>query len=400
MEAARAVKAAGAHILRGGAFKPRTQPVRLPGAMGEKGLHILGSGPRGDRPADRHRGDGRRATSSSSPDYADILQIGARNMQNFTLLDEVGQAGKPVLLSAASRRTIEEWLLAAEYILSHGNRDVILCERGIRTFETATRNTLRHQRDPARQAAVATCRSSPTRATARASGTSSSPMALAAIAAGADGLMIEVHPNPDHALSDGAQSLTPKNFGILSRDKEGGGGAGPQAGGAGGTGSAGGTQGELEPKRIRTNKRAGRVMTRPYIRLLHRRRDRDRLVLRDGPLDLVDEVALQPEQRVGVRHAFGSGITRPSWWKNCTEVLAREPGSRYLLRGNADGFRVLSPSCGACLSHSRVRREQHEAFVARGVEQRGSLSVSEILQDDALQFGAFGVVGCRIWRPS
>ena len=141
--------------------------------------------------------------------HADILQIGARNMQNFTLLDEVGKAKKPVMLKRGIA-TIEEWLLAAEYILSHGNPDVILCERGIRTFETATRNTFDVGAIPlVKRLSHLPVIGDPSHATG---GTWSRPVGLAAIAAGADGLQIEVHPEPDHALSDGAQSLTPANF--------------------------------------------------------------------------------------------------------------------------------------------------------------------------------------------
>ena len=143
--------------------------------------------------------------------YADIIQIGARNMQNFVLLEEAGKTGKPVLLKRAMAGTIEEWLLASEYILSQDNPNVILCERGIRTFETATRNTLDLN-------AIALVKrlshlpviSDPSHGTGK--WYLVKPMTMASIAVGADGLIIEVHPNPDHALSDGAQSLTPGNF--------------------------------------------------------------------------------------------------------------------------------------------------------------------------------------------
>ncbi|MEX1157767.1 MAG: 3-deoxy-7-phosphoheptulonate synthase, partial [Thermomicrobiales bacterium] len=143
--------------------------------------------------------------------FADVLQIGARNMQNFSLLDEIGKAGKPCMLKRGLSGTIEEWLLAAEYILSHGNRDVILCERGIRTFETATRNTFDVNAIPlVKKLSHLPVIGDPSHATGK--WYLVEPVGLAAIAGGADGLIVEVHPNPDHALSDGAQSLTPENF--------------------------------------------------------------------------------------------------------------------------------------------------------------------------------------------
>jgi 3-deoxy-7-phosphoheptulonate synthase len=212
MEAARAVKAAGGHILRGGAFKPRTSPYAFRG-HGEKGLHILAAA-RAETglPIITEVMDSRDVALVAK--HADILQIGARNSQNYTLLDEVGRSGKPVLLKRGIASTIEEWLLAAEYILSHGNRDVILCERGIRSFETATRFTFDVNAIPlVKKLSHLPLFGDPSHATGK--WDLVEPVSLAAIAAGADGLEIEVHPNPDHALSDGAQSLTPKNFAKL-----------------------------------------------------------------------------------------------------------------------------------------------------------------------------------------
>src|SRR5437867_1873381 len=212
LEAARAVKEAGGHILRGGAFKPRTSPYAFRG-HGERGLHILAAARQETGlPVITEVMDPRDVELVAS--YADILQIGARNMQNFVLLDEVGKAKKPVLLKRGISASVEEWLLAAEYVLSHGNRDVILCERGIRTFETATRFTFDVNAIPlVKQLSHLPVIGDPSHATGK--WDLVEPVALAAIAAGADGLEVEVHPNPDHALSDGAQSLTPKNFAKL-----------------------------------------------------------------------------------------------------------------------------------------------------------------------------------------
>ena len=209
METARAIKAAGGHILRGGAFKPRSSPYAFRG-HGEKGLHILAQArEETGLPIITEVMDPRDVELVAQ--HADILQIGARNSQNFTLLDEVGKAGKPVLLKRAISGTIEEWLLAAEYILSHGNRDVILCERGIRTYETATRFTFDINAIPlVKRLTHLPIIADPSHATGK--WQLVEPVALGALAAGADGLIIEVHPNPDHALSDGAQSLTPANF--------------------------------------------------------------------------------------------------------------------------------------------------------------------------------------------
>ena len=214
-EAARGVREGGAHILRGGAFKPRSSPYSFQG-LGVPGLQLL-------QQAGREFGMPVITELLSVRDveavaeYSDILQIGARNMQNFVLLEEAGKTGKPVMLKRALAGTIEEWLLAAEYILSQGNPNVILCERGIRTFETATRNTL----DLNAIALVKRLSHLPV-VSDPSHGTGHwylvRPMAMASIAVGADGLMIEVHPNPDHALSDGAQSLTPANFAALMRE--------------------------------------------------------------------------------------------------------------------------------------------------------------------------------------
>jgi len=212
MVAARAVKAAGGHILRGGAFKPRSSPYAFRG-HGEKALHILAAA-RAETglPIITEVMDARDVDLVAT--HADILQIGARNMQNFTLLDEVGKAKKPVMLKRGMSGTIEEWLLAAEYILSHGNPDVILCERGIRTFETATRNTFDVNAIPlVKRLSHLPVIGDPSHATGK--WYLVEPVGLAAIAAGADGLQVEVHPNPDQALSDGAQSLTPENFARL-----------------------------------------------------------------------------------------------------------------------------------------------------------------------------------------
>ncbi|MCH7836276.1 MAG: 3-deoxy-7-phosphoheptulonate synthase [Chloroflexi bacterium] len=209
MVAARAVKAAGAHMLRGGAFKPRTSPYAFRG-HGEKGLKILAAA-RAETglPIVTEVMDARDVDLVAR--YADVLQIGSRNMQNFSLLDEVGKAQKPVLLKRGMWATIEEWLLAAEYILSHGNRDVILCERGIRSHETATRFTFDITAIPlVKRLSHLPIIADPSHATGK--WYLVPPIALAAVAAGVDGIIIEVHPNPDHALSDGAQSLTPANF--------------------------------------------------------------------------------------------------------------------------------------------------------------------------------------------
>ena len=209
---AHVVKAAGANILRGGAFKPSTSPYSFRG-MGEEGLKLLAkAGKATGMPV---------ITEVMSPAdvnlvaaYADILQVGARNMQNFFLLDEVGRSGKPVMLKRGLAATIQEWLLSAEYILSHGNNNVLLCARGIRTFETYTRNTMDLDAIPIiKKLSHLPIIADPSHGTGK--WYLVTPMALAAIAAGADGLMVEVHHQPDTALKDGAQSLTFENFNKL-----------------------------------------------------------------------------------------------------------------------------------------------------------------------------------------
>ena len=209
MSTARAVKAAGATVLRGGAFKPSTSPYGFRG-LGEEGLKLLAQ-------AKQETGLPLVTEVLTPGDielvlrYADILQVGARNMQNFILLDEVGKAKKPVLFKRGLSATIEEWLLAAEYILSQGNREVILCERGIRTFETYTRNTLDISAIPTiHKLSHLPIIADPSHGTGR--WDLVTPLALAAVAAGANGVMIEVHPTPETALKDGAQSLTFENF--------------------------------------------------------------------------------------------------------------------------------------------------------------------------------------------
>lgn len=209
---AAAVAKAGATVMRGGAYKPRTSPYSFQG-LGEEGLKIL------RRAADAHG----LAVVSEVMDtqqvelvarYADILQLGARNMQNYSLLREVGHIDKPVLLKRGLASTIEEWLMSAEHILSNGNAQVILCERGIRTFETYTRNTLDLNAIPVvKELSHLPVLVDPSHGTGIRNKVA--PMARAAIAAGADGLLIEVHHDPDHALSDGPQSLYPEQYSEL-----------------------------------------------------------------------------------------------------------------------------------------------------------------------------------------
>jgi 3-deoxy-7-phosphoheptulonate synthase len=207
--AAAAVKRAGAKILRGGAFKPRSSPYSFQG-LGEEGLRML----RGA--ADRHRLKLVSEVMDISQldlmvKYSDILQVGARNMQNYTLLRELGHARTPVLLKRGISATIEEWLLSAEYILAGGNMAVMLCERGIRTFESYTRNTLDISAIPVvRKLSHLPILVDPSHGTGLRDKVA--PMARAAVAAGADGLLIEVHHDPDRAMSDGAQSLFPAQF--------------------------------------------------------------------------------------------------------------------------------------------------------------------------------------------
>ncbi len=209
---AQEVKAAGATVLRGGAFKPRTSPYEFRG-LGEEGLRILAE----------VAGEVRMpiVTEVMAPDdvdlvsrYADILQIGSRNMQNFVLLDEVGRTRKPILLKRGLSSNIQEWLLAAEYVLVQGNEQVILCERGIRTFENYARNTMDINAIPiVEKVSHLPVIADPSHASGK--WYLVPPLALAAVAAGADGLIIEVHPNPDLALVDGPQSLTFENFRLL-----------------------------------------------------------------------------------------------------------------------------------------------------------------------------------------
>ena len=208
-EAAEIVKKGGAQFLRGGAYKPRTSPYSFQG-LEEKGLEFM---------AEAGEKFGLKVVTEVTvveavdkvTHYADMLQVGARNMQNFGLLKAVGKSGKPVLLKRGLAATLDEWLNAAEYIMNEGNPHVVLCERGIRTYETYTRNTL----DLSAVAAVKHLSHLPI-IVDPSHGTGKwrmvKPMAFAAIAAGADGLMMEVHPNPAKALSDGPQSLTPENY--------------------------------------------------------------------------------------------------------------------------------------------------------------------------------------------
>jgi 3-deoxy-7-phosphoheptulonate synthase len=209
---ARAVKEAGADMLRGGAFKPRTSPYAFQG-LGLKGLKILEKArDETGLPIVTEVLDTRDV--SWVAEYADVLQIGARNMQNFSLLKEVGKVNRPVLLKRGMHSTIEEWLNCAEYILNDGNPDVILCERGIRTFETYTRNTLDLSAVPAvKELTHLPVITDPTHGTGRLS--LITPMSLASVACGADGMIVEVHRNPQEALSDKEQALTPLQFGTL-----------------------------------------------------------------------------------------------------------------------------------------------------------------------------------------
>jgi len=212
LETAHMVKEAGAHLLRGGAFKPRTSPYSFQG-LGEEGLQYL---------AEAREATGLAVvTEVMAPEqvslvarYADVLQIGTRNMQNYALLHAVGESGMPVLLKRGMMSTIEELLMSAEYILSHGNRRVMLCERGIRTFETYTRNTLDINAVPVlKELTHLPVIVDPSHATGKWHLVNA--VSKAAVAAGADGLLIEVHPNPEQALSDGAQSLRPNRFAEL-----------------------------------------------------------------------------------------------------------------------------------------------------------------------------------------
>ena len=212
---AEGVKGAGAHLLRGGAFKPRTSPYAFQG-LEEEGLRLLA--------AARKETGLPVVTEVLEPDkvgvvaeYADVLQIGARNCQNFSLLKEVGQCGKPVLLKRGMATTIKEFLLSAEYVLAGGNPNVILCERGIRTFETTTRYTLDLNAVPViKKLSHLPVIVDPSHGTGHWEYVA--PMAKAGIACGADGLLIEVHNRPEEALSDGPQSLKPDKFAKLMRE--------------------------------------------------------------------------------------------------------------------------------------------------------------------------------------
>jgi len=215
LEAAEVVKAGGGVALRGGAFKPRSSPYSFQG-LGEEGLKYLAEArKKTGLPIVTELLDTRDVGLVAK--YADVIQIGARNMQNFELLKEVGKLKKPVLLKRGLSSTIEELLMSAEYILSEGNRNVILCERGIRTFETYTRNTLDLNAIPViKKLSHLPVVVDPSHGTGK--WDLVGPMAKAAIAAGADGLMLEVHPKPDEALSDGSQSLKPEVFNQLMRE--------------------------------------------------------------------------------------------------------------------------------------------------------------------------------------
>lgn len=213
--AARMVKEAGATMLRGGAFKPRTSPYSFQG-LAEEGLRLLAvARAETGLPVVTEVMDTEDVELVA--EYADMLQIGARNMQNFPLLKEAGRSGKPVLLKRGLSATIEEWLMAAEYIISAGNPNVVLCERGIRTFETATRNTLDLNAVPVvKELSHLPIIVDPSHGTGK--WRYVTPMARAAVAAGADGLMVEVHPDPENAVSDGQQSLKPEKFHELMRE--------------------------------------------------------------------------------------------------------------------------------------------------------------------------------------
>jgi 3-deoxy-7-phosphoheptulonate synthase len=212
---AKLVKDAGAKILRGGAFKPRSSPYSFQG-LGEDGLKLLRAAAN-----EFQLKVVTEVMDKSQIDliekYADILQIGARNMQNYTFLKDLGKASKPVMLKRGLAATIEEWLMSAEYILSGGNQQVILCERGIRTFETATRNTMDISAIPViKKKSHLPIVADPSHGIGIRDKVI--PMARAAVAAGADGIIVEVHHDPDHALSDGAQSLYPDQFSQMMKE--------------------------------------------------------------------------------------------------------------------------------------------------------------------------------------
>jgi len=215
IDTAKKVQAAGASILRGGAFKPRTSPYDFQG-LGIEGLKYLAAAKKATGlPVISELMDPRDIELMC--EYVDILQIGARNMQNFRLLTEVGKSGKPVLLKRGLSATIKELLMSAEYIAAQGNVKIILCERGVRTFETATRNTLDLSAVPVlKEETHLPVFVDPSHAVGR--WALVAPLSLAAVAVGADGLMIEVHPDPENALCDGAQSLKPEKFAALMVD--------------------------------------------------------------------------------------------------------------------------------------------------------------------------------------
>jgi 3-deoxy-7-phosphoheptulonate synthase len=215
LSVAKEIKAAGAHLLRGGAFKPRTSPYAFQG-LGEEALRYLAEARRETgMPVVTELMDPREAPLVLQ--YADVIQVGARNMQNFRLLKELGMQKTPVLLKRGMSSTIRELLMSAEYIMSEGNYNVILCERGIRTFEDATRNTLDLSAFPVlKQLTHLPVLVDPSHGTGK--WDLVAPMALAAVAAGADGVMVEVHPRPDEALSDGPQALLPSRFQRMMAD--------------------------------------------------------------------------------------------------------------------------------------------------------------------------------------
>ncbi|MFQ5701902.1 MAG: 3-deoxy-7-phosphoheptulonate synthase [Acidobacteriota bacterium] len=215
LEVARRVKRAGAHFLRGGAFKPRTSPYSFQG-LGEKGLEIL---------AEARRETGLKVVTEALDtetvdivaQYADVIQIGARNMQNFSLLKRVGRTTRPVMLKRGMSATVDELLMSAEYIAAEGNYNIFLCERGVRTFSHHTRNTLDLSAVPAvKRLSHLPIIVDPSHGTGKRHKVP--PLSLAAVAVGADGLMVEVHPDPDHALSDGPQSLYLDQFDAMMSD--------------------------------------------------------------------------------------------------------------------------------------------------------------------------------------
>jgi 3-deoxy-7-phosphoheptulonate synthase len=212
IETAKIVKAGGAKILRGGAFKPRTSPYSFQG-LGEEGLKLM---------AEAREETGLKIVTELMDiehidvvcKYTDIIQIGARNMKNYSLLKEIGKLDKPVMLKRGMAATIKEWLLAAEYVMNNGNHNVILCERGVRTFGEETRNTMDLSSIPlVQQLSHLPVIADPSHGTGR--WELVTPVARAAVAVGADGIMVEVHPDPQNALSDGPQSLKPKNFQLM-----------------------------------------------------------------------------------------------------------------------------------------------------------------------------------------